>query len=198
MTNVLLVRHAEHALQGRVLVGRSDGVAFSSRGREQMRLLAQVLAEEPVAAIHSSPRLRARDTATAIAESHRLPVEIHAALDEIDYGNWTGMSFEQLAGLPGWRAWNEARAAVTPPNGESMQALQVRMLAYLHALPKSHARKTVVAISHAEPIRAAVLHATGLALNDFARIDVLPGSITRLAFFERAFVGFDFLKVLTG
>jgi probable phosphoglycerate mutase len=198
MTIVLMVRHAEHVLQGRALVGRSDDAPISQRGQEQIRLLADILAQERVAAVQSSPRSRARETAAAIGARHKLDIQVHAAWDEIDYGDWTGMSFDQLAGLPEWRAWNEKRDAATPPDGESMQALQSRVLAHLQAIRQAYPRKTVVAVSHAEPIRAALLHATDTPLNDFARIDVLPGSITRLVLGERSFSNRDFLKVLSG
>ena len=198
MTLVLLVRHAEHVLQGRTLVGRSDDAAISRKGQEQIRLLADMLAREPVAAVQSSPRIRARETAAAIAARLKLNVQVDAALDEIDYGDWTGKSFEQLAQMPEWRTWNERRDAATPPNGESMRALQRRILAHLHAMRRSYPRKTVVAVSHAEPIRAALLHATDMPLNDFARISVLPGSITRLVLVERSSSSRDFLKVLSG
>jgi len=198
MTMVLLVRHAEHVLQGRTLVGRRDDAPISPKGHEQIRRVAGMLSAEPVAAVHSSPRARTLQTAAAIAERHGLVVETHAALDEIDYGEWTGLRFDELAPEPAWRAWNERRDTTAPPNGESMQSLQLRVLAYLQALRKSYRRKTVVAVSHAEPIRAALLHAADIPLKEFARIDVLPGSVTRLVLVERAFSNRDILKVLSG
>jgi broad specificity phosphatase PhoE len=198
MTTVLLVRHAEHVLQGHVLVGRSDNAPISQKGEEQIRHLADILASEPIAAVHSSPRARARQTAAWIAMRHGLNVETHAALDEIDFGGWTGLTFEELSAMPQWRAWNEKRDETIPPEGESMRDMQARVLDHLHAVRKSYPWKTVVLVSHAEPIRAALLHAMNLPLNEFARIDVLPGSINRLMLIERAFSSRDLLKVLSG
>ena len=86
----------------------------------------------------------------------------------------------------------------TPPEGESIRAMEERVLDHLHAVRKSYPWKTVVVVTHAEPIRAALLHAANLPLNEFARIDVLPGSINRLMLIERASSSRDFLKVLTG
>ena len=198
MTTVLLVRHGEHVLQAHTLVGRGDDAPISSKGQEQIRRLVQMLETEPIAVVHSSPRARARETAAAIAARHGLPIETQAALDELDYGKWTGLTFDELSMKPEWHAWNERRAETAPPQGESMRALQLRVLGHLDAVRKSNPRKTVVAVSHAEPIRAALLHAANIPLNDFTRIDVLPGSITRLMLVERAFPGRNFLKVLSG
>jgi broad specificity phosphatase PhoE len=186
MMTVLLVRHAEHAFQNRILLGRADGVDISQKGREQLRSLSEMLGHEPIKTVHSSPRRRARDTAEAIALGHGLPVEIRPSLDELDYGAWTGLDFETLERIPQWQLWNHSRAGASPPQGESMQQLQDRVLAHLTGLRESHAGQTVVLVTHAEPIRAVLLHAAGLSLNDFTRIDVPPGSVTRLAFDSRA------------
>jgi broad specificity phosphatase PhoE len=51
---------------------------------------------------------------------------------------------------------------------------------FLARLRESHAGRMLVLVTHAEPIRAILLHAAGLSLNDFVRIDVPPGSVTRL------------------
>lgn len=197
MTTVLFVRHAEHALQDRVLVGRSDGVRLSRRGAVQLRLLAEMLAREPVTAVQSSPRLRALLTARAIAERHLLPVESVAALDEIDCGRWTGMSFSELSHDPEWHAWNTRRSECCPPGGESMVGLQQRVLAHLEHLRDAHPGETVVLVSHAEPIRAALLAYAELGLDSFTEISVPPGGITRLHLLPFAMSGAAYSEALS-
>jgi broad specificity phosphatase PhoE len=185
MTTLLLVRHAEHALQNRVLVGRMDDVALSQAGRAQLSPLAEALRSRPIAAVHSSPRQRARETADAVAACHALPVEVFDALDEIDYGEWTGLDFAALEVRPDWQAWNARRGSSTPPMGESMGALQRRVLAYLEDVRCVYGDKTVAVVTHAEPIRAILLHAMGFTLNEFSRIDIATASITPLRAAER-------------
>ena len=179
MITVFLVRHAEHALQGKVLLGRRD-VGLCAAGLKQMRSAALALAGEPVVAVHSSPRLRALTTARAIAAYHRLAVQVVPALDELEYGEWTGSAFAALEQDPRWRTWNEERATATPPGGESMHALQSRMLDHLDSAFRAYPNGRIVLVSHAEPIRAVLLHAAGLSPNAFTEVDVPPGSITRL------------------
>lgn len=177
MTTFLLVRHASHPLIGRVLVGRNDAIALSPQGREQARRLAEVLAHEPVASVQSSPQRRAVETAEFIAARHVLPVETSPALDELDFGEWTGHSFDALQGDLNWQKWNRTRASITPLGGESMLKLQDRVLRHLTELRHRYRDGTVVLVSHADPIRAALLHERRMSLNEFSRIDVAPASV---------------------
>lgn len=101
-------------------------------------------------------------------------------MDEIDVGDWTSSSFTQLDGDPRWRRWNSQRGSSAPPNGESMRALQDRVMNYLTKLAQGCCDEIVAIVSHAEPIRAALLHCAGIPLDDFMSIDVAPASISTL------------------
>jgi probable phosphoglycerate mutase len=119
-------------------------------------------------------------SACILAAHFKLPVEIVPALDELDYGEWTGRSFDDLAGDPRWSRWNGRRGASRPPRGESMRALQRRVVAHLEQLRGDCNAGTIIAVSHAEPIRAALLHYCGRHLDDFLSIEIEPASITTL------------------
>ncbi|MDP8912762.1 MAG: histidine phosphatase family protein, partial [Pseudomonadota bacterium] len=95
---ILLIRHAAHVELGRTLSGRRRDIALSPEGLEQAEIVADLLGVEPLAAIYSSPRERAYYTARAIAEQHELKVEIAEGMDELDFGEWTGMPFDALEG----------------------------------------------------------------------------------------------------
>src|SRR5919112_3225074 len=115
---ILLIRHAAHVELGRTLSGRRRDVALSKDGLEQAEIVGDLLGVEPIAAVYSSPRERAYYTARAVAEPHEHNVHVVDDLDELDFGDWTGLSFSQLEGDPSWMAWNETRATARPPNGE--------------------------------------------------------------------------------
>src|SRR3954463_2095811 len=117
---ILLIRHAAHVELGRTLSGRRRDVALSAEGLEQAEIVADLLAVEPLTAVYSSPRERAYYTARQIADAHELKVQIADALDEVDFGDWSGRSFDDLEGDPDWSLWNEARGSARPPAGESM------------------------------------------------------------------------------
>ena len=177
MTMLILVRHVEHVLQNQVLLGRTHEAPFTENGRQQLIGLAESLRHEHLTAVHSSPRGRAVETAEAIAVAHGLIVEIREELDELNYGEWSGRRIEELARDPQWRRWNKRRSAWRPPGGESMREVQTRMLCYSAGIRGS---ESIVAVTHAEPIRALLLHVASIPIDEFMRIDVSPGGVTRL------------------
>ena len=73
-----------------------------------------------VRALFSSPRQRTQETAAPIAATLGLPVQTVAALDEIDFGTFTGRNFADLDGDPDWHRWNAERGSVRCPEGETM------------------------------------------------------------------------------
>ncbi|MBV8700147.1 histidine phosphatase family protein [Bradyrhizobium sp.] len=179
-----LVRHGHHALLDRTLCGRMAGVGLDALGCRQMSGCAQLIWPQP-SLIQSSPQRRARQSAGILAAHFGVSVEIVAAVDEIDLGEWTARSFSELANDAAWLRWNSHRGASRAPNGESMRELQQRIVGHLERLREEPTDATIVIVSHAEPIRAALLHYRGMALDDFMAIGVDPASISTL-FVDRA------------
>ncbi|MCA6108661.1 histidine phosphatase family protein [Bradyrhizobium cenepequi] len=175
-----LVRHGHHALLGQVLCGRMAGVQLDDLGCRQMAHCADLIRPIP-SAIQASPQGRTRQSAAILAWHFRLPVEIVPAVDEIDYGDWTGQPVATLTNDPRWTLWNEKRGASCPPNGESMRALQQRVVEHVEQLGRDRIDGTVAIVSHAEPIRAALLHYSKIPLDNFLSIAVDPGSVSTLA-----------------
>jgi len=68
------------------------------------------------------------------------------------------------------------------PGGESFVEMQARVTGALARLVERHPGVAVVAVSHADPIKAAVAHALGVHLDLFQRIVIAPASITAIAY----------------
>lgn len=175
---VILARHGTHAEVGHVLSGRSE-IALSAVGRAEAARLAARLAGTPLAAIHSSPRRRARETAQPVADAHGLAVTIADALDEIDFGGWSGRSFQALEEDPAWRHWNASRGSAATPAGETIAAVAERALGYIAGLDL--AGGAVLCVSHCDVIRAVIAHVIGLPADRMLAFDVDPASMTTLA-----------------
>jgi probable phosphoglycerate mutase len=180
-TLALLIRHGHTDAIGRRLVGRLPGVHLSSAGRTQADDLPLRVAGERLAAVYSSPRERAIETAGPLAKFHGLDVQVRKDLDEVDFGAWTGMTFTELAALEAWRVFNSSRAAAVVPDGESAPAVQVRIMAALGAIRSRHPGETVALVSHADVIRPAVLKCTGISLNLFGSVEIDPASVSAIA-----------------
>jgi broad specificity phosphatase PhoE len=177
MTQFLLIRHGKHTGPEDVLLGRSDAAGLSGEGWEQIRRLGFFLARPQVDLIYASPRRRCLDTAAQLAMAFGAPVETDEALDEVDYGSWTGQSFSALAGDPVWAEWNEKRDLVRAPGGERMRDVQVRILRHLQCASVLHPEARIAVVTHAEVIRAALLAERGLSLRKWSEIDVELGSV---------------------
>lgn len=178
MTTFHLVRHAEKAGPPDVLSGRRAGVPLTGRGREQAARLAQHFTQHTPTAIYSSPLERARETAHTIADACGLAVQIHEGFHEFDFGAWTGCSFAELRGEARWKAFNERRSLAGAPGGETMLAVQHRFVHALLALAERERGGTVVVVSHADPIRAALMYFTGTPLDGWGRFAIELASIS--------------------
>jgi broad specificity phosphatase PhoE len=180
MCTVLLIRHAEHPLIGHALAGRDCGVHLSDEGRVQALAVAKSVAAEGIVCIQSSPRLRCVETAEALAEAFDLPVLIESALDELDYGNWNGASFEALDRDPAWHVWNSERSRARVPGGETMAEAQARIVEHLQQAQRRYRDGVIAIVTHAEIIRAAMLYFADQPLDAWQSVDIAPASVTRL------------------
>lgn len=182
-TVVLLVRHGRTPTTGAVLPGRARGLHLDEAGRAEAAATAERIAALPrVDAVYSSPLERARETANPIATRRGLPVTVHRGLIECDYGDWTGVELKALRRLPAWRAVQRHPSGFRFPNGEALAAMQARVTAALRELAAAHPGGVVVAVSHADPIRAAVVDAMGAHLDMLQRVVVGTASVTAIAY----------------
>ena len=182
-TLVLLVRHGTTPTTGKILPGRARGLHLAESGKEQARRAAERIAElGAIAAIYSSPLERARETAAPIAGALRKPVRIERGLLECDFGDWTGQSLRRLMKKPEWTTVQRAPSMFRFPDGESFVEMQTRMADAVDRIRRRHAGKTVVCVSHADPIKALVAHATGTPLDLFQRIVISTCSVTAIMY----------------
>jgi probable phosphoglycerate mutase len=179
-TRFLLLRHADHDLVGRALAGRMPGVGLNVHGRGQAARLADRLAGLRIAAVFSSPQQRAQETAAPIAAACGRQVELAPGFDEVDFGAWTGLSFDVLAREQpeAWAGWCMRRGSATPPGGEPFAQVQLRALAELERLRKEHAGATIAVVSHADVLRAVVAGVLGSSLDLLERFEIAPASLS--------------------
>lgn len=181
ITRIILVRHGQTPTTGSVLPGRAPGLELSDYGRLQAQRAAERLSGLPVAAIYASPLERARQTAAPIARALGLRTRIARGLIECDFGEWTGRRLADLGKLPEWTTVQRAPSMFRFPGGESFSEMQQRIVTALEDLRVSHPGETIICVSHADPIKAAVAHSIGTPLDLFQRIVISTCSLTVLA-----------------
>jgi alpha-ribazole phosphatase len=183
---LVLVRHAEPTedVRGRCY-GRLD-VELSESGREQCRRLATHLSSEPVAAVVCSPRLRACDTAGAIAEPHGLPVTVLDPLRELDFGELEGRTYDEIAASRPelFARWMTEPTIVRFPGGEGYADLHARAADAVARLRATYDGRIVVAVTHGGVVRAVLAEALGMPHDRIFRLAVDTASITRVLWRE--------------
>jgi alpha-ribazole phosphatase len=150
MTRLWLVRHGEPAEETRHRCYGSLDVGLSGKGRAQMAQVAQYLESESVAAIYSSPRARALESARILTHVHPCSLEMVADLREIDFGDFEGLPYDEIAArYPDlYRQWMETPTEVRFPNGESFCEMRTRVLRAFEAIRREREGQTVVIVSH--------------------------------------------------
>jgi probable phosphoglycerate mutase len=134
----------------------------------------------PLTAIYSSPLERALETAGPLAHDHGLRVQTRPALNDMDFGDWTGRTLDELADDPAWKSFNGDRGRACPPGGEALQQVQRRVVDELLALSRLHAGEVVAIVTHAEPIRCALAAFSGSSLDDVKAVEIAPGYVSAI------------------
>ncbi len=172
---VLLARHGHHEEVGRVLSGRSN-ISLDRRGQAEAQELARLVASRGVTRIVTSPRVRTRETAAAVAAALDLPVAVDTALDEVDFGAFTGRSFAALDAEADWQRWNAQRGTARCPGGETMGEAVARAVGFVAGCGEG----VTLGVSHCDVIRGVVAHYLGLPLARIFSLGCDPGSVTTL------------------
>lgn len=174
---LVIVRHGRSTANADgVLAGRTAGVHLDEMGRQQAEALRDPLAAVAPAAAYTSPMERCRQTAELAGHPEATVLD---ALVECDFGQWTGRPLKDLATEELWKQIQAAPSSVQFPDGESMTAMNQRMLdAMAHLRARHPGDEVVVVFSHGDPIKAVVADALAVPFDEFQRINISPASIS--------------------
>jgi probable phosphoglycerate mutase len=181
---VLLVRHGVTPTTGKRLPGRAAGLHLAPKGQAQAEAVAQriaAMAKAPTA-IYASPLERTRETAAPIASALGLRLRTAKDLIEVDVGAWTEQSLRRLYKAKEWPTVQRWPSGFRFPGGESFAEMSTRSLDAVLGLVAAHPGETIVAVSHADPIKAIVAAAAGLHLDLMQRLVISPCSVSALLF----------------
>ena len=173
MSCIILVRHGQTEWN-RVerFRGRAD-VTLNETGLSQAEATGQrVAAEWTPSAVYSSLLSRAVMTAEAIARHFDLPVQVHPGLADIDYGEWQGLTPDEVrerwpAAL---HAWYKEPETARIPGGETLAGLRARGMSAVNELAAKHAGQTIVLVGHTVINRIILLGVLGLGNERFWHI----------------------------
>ncbi len=154
-----------------VCYGRLDLALRAEADDDVASVLARLAAFRPDS-IRTSPSLRCRVLAAAIAGACGGVVIEDERLLELDFGAWEGMAWDDVP-RGALDAWAADLTGFAPPGGESGAALVARCRAAYAAVPREGCH---VVVSHGGPLRVLAALAAGVAV-DLGVAAQAPGAV---------------------
>jgi broad specificity phosphatase PhoE len=186
--NLILIRHGETTSQGRY-IGRGSNPPLSPAGIEQAMACSSRLYSEPLHAVYCSPLARALRTAERIAAPHGLEVELVSELAEIDFGEWDGLTFDEIGERDSelrdrwFRSGGRPKRGVppaVPPGGESLPDFDRRVKLGLEKILRAGAGSCAAVVTHSGVIKSIVRRILKSPPGGQWSIEISLGSISRI------------------
>ncbi len=186
MTKVILVRHcqAEGNLK-RFFQGTID-TDITDLGKEQIAKVAELLSNEPIDKLYSSPKKRALKTAEGINLYHELPIQIDEAIVEINAGDWEGVLLTEIEKTDPVQMnnWRNDPARFHAPNGESMAQVYERVKKALIQIVSDNPDRTVCIVSHGCAIKNMMCFAHGWEVDNIKEVPLGTNTSVNVVTFD--------------
>lgn len=166
MNTILFIRHAETDMAGR-FCGHSDP-CLNARGQTHLAELLRTLHAEPIREVYASDLLRARETARAIAASHAIDYHVRPALREICFGQWEGLTWNEVMHRDGVYAqrWADEYPNLCTPGGEDFFDFERRVLDEIELLTQKASVHDLAVVTHAGVMRTILRRLNGRSEED--------------------------------
>jgi len=158
VSRLIVIRHGRTKKNTEGRIGIIDDTPLDELGVKQAKLAGERLKNFPVAALYTSPVVRAAQTAQIISEAIGIPPEVHEALREMDLGNISGRTFaevreelpEDFKKITGWIKGQPDEAIIRPVYSgmEPIEELEARVNTFVKMILENYARKTVCVVTH--------------------------------------------------
>ena len=150
----ILLRHGETRYQAEkldVLYTKDENpdLPITENGKEKIRIVAKELKNKGIDLIYSSDYFRTRQTSKIVAQELEVDIKLDNRLIDTDFGIFHGKTGEE------YRKFffeKKERFSKRTPNGESWRDVRERAVAVITDIEKEHNNKTILIVSHADPI----------------------------------------------
>jgi broad specificity phosphatase PhoE len=185
ITRLYLVRHGATQLTAEDRFSGAVGVDLSDEGREQVRRLAERLADHAVSAVYCSPLSRTVDTAEILARPHKLRPVHKDGLREISHGRWEGLTRREVEErfADEYTAWEADPFTFAPKEGESGLGVLARALPAIREIVVGHPGQNVLVVSHKATLRLILSSLLGFDARGYRdRLDQSPACLNVVDF----------------
>lgn len=186
--SLYLVRHGETSATEKGRICGESNIPLNDEGFAQANVLGSWFSDMEISSIFSSPLTRSVQTADAIAKAIKMPTYFkHSGLTEKKEGEWEGKTYWQLRDEDpdAWEKWSNNPIDYAPPGGESVRNFVSRVDRALKDIINNYETgNRIVITTHAGIIRAIILNCLNIPVENFFRIDIPTGSITKIEYSE--------------
>lgn len=197
MTRLFLIRHGNTLDEetGKVYKGRID-IPLSQTGVLRMERAGAFLAAFPMDRIFTSTLSRSVESGKLVAKQQNLEIEIEPAFDEVGFGVWEGLTFDEIrTRYPEEHArWIEDPGTYPPPEGESFDTAQKRSMNKLGEIMEECKGRTVAVVAHAGILRIMIFSLLNMKLSRLFRIGQDYGAINIIDFWDDANLSMNLLN----
>jgi broad specificity phosphatase PhoE len=182
-THLWLIRHAEVEEAYHEVFGGRINMGLSAEGLKQAGALGRWFAGERLDAVYCSPMRRTRETLKAMAVNGTPKPVFRPALQEVDFGDWSGLGWHEVWTRYKVRAteWLDCLEIGAVPNGESAATFRARVEPCLRKIIRDHPGEQVAILAHGGVIRMMLGVLLWLPLPETAVFEIDYASVTHLA-----------------
>lgn len=154
-------------------------------GTQMAQAFAAAYRDLPWAAVYASPRRRTVATAQPLCDAIGMAMQLREGLREIEYGQWEGLSVEQVRQQyeEDYVRWLTEPAWNPPTGGETAVQVASRASLVIAEIEQQHPDGNVLVVSHKATIRILLCSLLGIDLGRFRdRIDMPVASVSVVKF----------------
>ncbi|HVS58158.1 MAG TPA: 2,3-bisphosphoglycerate-dependent phosphoglycerate mutase [Candidatus Saccharimonadales bacterium] len=184
MGKLVVTRHGESEWNALGKWTGTTDVHLTEKGFHEAAQLGQALKDIAVDYAFTSQQIRALETLEGILDASQefdVPFERDHALNERDYGDYTGMNKWEVRDKIGEEAFNHLRRDwdYAVPNGETLKDVYARVIPYYQntILPRLKQGQTVLITSHGNAIRALIKYLENISDGDISNVEMPFGNI---------------------
>ncbi len=198
MTVIYIVRHAlTDAHQKRTVLSWTPGIVLNLEGRKQAFRVAEAIKDVELDEIISSPIERAYETASIIAQSKGMNVVKDGRFSEWNMGIWTGRHFDEVKREypEEFSIWRKKPHTLEVKGGETLDRVAERMYNGLLNWANKCPEKTILIVSHKDPIRALLTKILKTDVEHIRSFEIEMASLSRITYRDNTFA-IDLLNLI--
>lgn len=184
VTSVIFVRHGHTAQTEAGKLYTDHASLLTEKGLQQAKAAAKWLADQEAEVLLSSQADRVVGSAKIISEFTKLQYQIIPNLNEQHVGDWEGKTYLEIKKSDPelYKSWSSDPVRNRAPNGESIADVIDRVKVSMDEILRVHAGKKIILLTHAGVIRSVIVSALGMPIDNFWRLSIPTGSISRVDF----------------